>query len=189
MVYINVGFAILVGWMLMNRLASMSFSSEGKDYWMLKAAPVSAGRMMTSKFLVAYIPTLILSCVYLVGLSIIQGLPLVVLLYSLAIIILCLAGMDGLLLSFGAVGANFTWEDPRKMSSGTWGCLGMVLAPLFVMLALGLFIGPVIVTMAFNLAAYYGYLVGLVLGGGLSILCAAVPVLFSLKRVERLGEM
>ena len=45
-VYINVGISLFVGWMLLSRLGGMSFSQEGKNYWMLKAAPVSVAQLM-----------------------------------------------------------------------------------------------------------------------------------------------
>ena len=34
--------------------------------------------------------------------------------------------IGGILLAFGAIGANFTWDDPRKMNAGGMGCLGQI---------------------------------------------------------------
>ncbi len=55
--YANVGMSLFVGWMLLARLSGMAFSSEGRNYWMMKAAPLRPGHMLAAKFLVAYIPT------------------------------------------------------------------------------------------------------------------------------------
>ena len=64
---------------------------------------------------------------------------------------MCLAGINGILLSFGAANANFEWDDPRKMNSGRLGCLGSLLAALFLPLAFGLFIAPLWIAAAFQL--------------------------------------
>ena len=42
------------------RLAGLGFSHEGKNYWMLKAAPISTRQLLTAKFLVGYLPALLL---------------------------------------------------------------------------------------------------------------------------------
>ncbi len=41
--YGNIGMSLLVGWMLLSRLSGMAFSSEGKNYWMLKPPPCAPG--------------------------------------------------------------------------------------------------------------------------------------------------
>ena len=60
MLYANAGISLFISWPLLSRLAMMSFSLEGKQYWLLKSAPVTTARLVTGKYLVAYIPTLIL---------------------------------------------------------------------------------------------------------------------------------
>ena len=82
--------------------------------------------MLIAKFLVAYLPTLVLGLFFLVGISLVQKIPLAGFLYSLLAVAMCLAGMNGILLAFGVLGANFKWEDPRKMSAGGLGLPGAV---------------------------------------------------------------
>jgi hypothetical protein len=186
--YGNVGMSLFVGWMLLGRLSGMAFSSEGRNYWMLKAAPVRAGHLLTAKFLVAYLPTLALGLFFLIGISFLQKIPLAGFLYSLVAVAMCLAGMNGILLAFGALGANFKWEDPRKMSAGSLGCLGQFLAMLYLPLAFGLFIGPLWLVSAFNWSQVYGTLAGLILGVGVTGTCAFLPPWLVRAKVERLGE-
>jgi ABC-2 type transport system permease protein len=188
MSYGNVALSVFMGWMLMSRLAGMGFSQEGKNYWMLKTAPVGAGRLLLAKFLVAYLPTLALSEVYLLGVSILQGVSISAFAYSLVAVALCLAGMGGILLGFGAAGANLNWEDPRKMNAGNLGCLGMFLTVLFVPIAFGLFIGPLLLTAFFEWSELAGYLVGLIAGGSVCLAGAVLPPWLAKNRVERLGE-
>lgn len=186
--YGNVFLAIFVGWMLLQRLAGMGFSQEGKNYWMLKAAPVSARQMLTAKFFVAYLPALVLGFAFMLIFTVIQRIPFAQAAYSLWIVALCLAGMAGIQLAFGAAGANFNWEDPRRMNAGNMGCLGMLLTSLFVPINLGLFIGPIFVAALLRLPAGLAYLGGGALGSGLSLLCALLPLRLMEAKVNRLGE-
>jgi ABC-2 type transport system permease protein len=186
--YANVGMSLFVGWMLLGRLSGMAFSSEGKYYWVLKAAPLRSAYLLVAKFLVAYLPALALGVFFLVGISFLQKIPLVGFLYSLLAVVMCLAGMNGILLSFGVLGANFKWEDPRKMSAGGLGCLGQFLAMLYLPLAFGLFIGPLWFVSAFNFPQVYGYLAGAVFGTLVTAACTILPPWLVQGKVARLAE-
>ena len=166
----------------------MGFSQEGKNYWILKAAPVRTGHLLAAKFLVAYLPALALGLFFLVGISLLEGIPLATFLYGLLAVVMCLAGMAGILLGFGAAGANLKWEDPRRMNAGNLGCLGQVLTMLYIPLAFGAFIGPLWLATALNLPQVFGYLAGLVLGGAVSGMCALLPLWLVRSRVARLDE-
>jgi len=186
--YGNVGMSLFVGWMLLGRLSGMAFSSEGKNYWMLKASPVRPSHLLAAKYLVAYLPTLALGSFFLVGISILQKISPGVFLYSLLTVAMCLAGMNGILLGFGTAGANFNWEDPRKMNAGNLGCLGQFLTMLFLPLAFGLFIGPLFLVNLFQWPQGYGYLVGGIVGIVVTGTCAILPLWLVQKKVDRLGE-
>jgi ABC-2 type transport system permease protein len=186
--YGNIGMSLFVGWWLLGRLSGMAFSSEGRNYWILKAAPVRAGQMLTAKFLVAYLPTLVLGLFFLAGLSILQKIPLSVFIFGLLTVVFCLAGMNGILLAFGTAGANLKWEDPRKMSAGGLGCLGQFLAMIYLPIAFGLFIAPLGLVSVFNWPQIYGYLSGSILGMIATGTCAFLPPWLVRGKVERLGD-
>jgi hypothetical protein len=186
--YGNVLLSLFVGWMLLGRLAGMGFSQEGKNYWMLKESPVRAGHLLAAKFLVAYIPALALGWFFLIGISILQGIPPVDFLYSLLVVAMCMAGMTGILLSFGVAGANFNWEDPRKMTSGKMGCLGALMVVLFLPVAFGMFMGPLWITTAFHQLPVFGYLAGMILGVGICGTCVFLPLRQARRMLARLGE-
>jgi hypothetical protein len=186
--YGNIGMSLFVGWMLLSRLAGMAFSSEGKNYWMLKASPIRPARLLAAKFLVSYLPTLALGVLFMVAVSILQKASLAIFLYGLLATAMCQAGMTGILLAFGVVGANFTWTDPRRMNAGAIGCLGQALTGLFLPISFGFFIGPLLLVAVFNWPLIYGYLAGAVLGVAVSATCALLPPWLVQKRVERLDE-
>ncbi|OGO38631.1 MAG: hypothetical protein A2W35_09605 [Chloroflexi bacterium RBG_16_57_11] len=186
--YTIVSLSLFVGWMLLGRLAGMGFSQEGRSFWLLKSSPVSGGSMIAAKFLVAYLPTLGLSWTYLMVIWLLNRTGISVFLYALPAIALCIAGNTGLNLAFGITGANLDWEDPRQMQRTSSGCLSMLATMIYLPVTLFLFFGPPIGMLAFGLPEKIGQGIGLVLGGGASLLCAVIPLWLVRARVERLGE-
>jgi ABC-2 type transport system permease protein len=185
--YGNIGMSLFVGWMLLSRLAGMGFSHEGKNYWMLKVSPVRVWHLLASKFLVAYLPTLGLGFLFLTVISILQGLSILEFVYSFIAIVMCLAGMAGILLSFGVAGANFTWEDPRRMNSGMMGCFGQILTIIYLPLSFGLFVAPLGLVQFLEYPLVYGYLAGLILGSAFAAVSTFIPLWLVRRRVEQLG--
>lgn len=188
LVYANVGISLFVGWSLLSRLALQGFSHEGKQYWILKSAPVSANKLLLAKFLVAFLPSVILSLLFLLLISLLQKASLSVLLYGLPVVILTIAGVTGLYLAFGVYGANLTWEDPRQMSRGTTGCVGSIVCLAFLVLALGLFFAPPLLLPFIHAPEILGQAVGLTLGGALCLTAALLPPWLVRPRVDRIGE-
>jgi ABC-2 type transport system permease protein len=188
MAYGNVMMSLFVGWWLLNQLAGNSISREGKNYWILKASPLHPEHLLTAKFIVAFLPALGLGWFFLIGISIIQKISLVGFLYGMLSVAMCLAGMTGILIGTGTVGARFNWEDPRKMNSGSMGCLGSILTVIFVPLAFGLFIGPLWIVAAFRLPMIYGYLAGFILGAGITLMGAILPLWLARGKIANLDE-
>jgi len=186
--YTSVGMSLFVGWMVLSRLAGMGFSQEGSNYWVLKASPVRPGQLLTAKFLVAYLPAVGLGLVFLLVISVLQGFSAGQFLYGLIVMLMCQAGTAGLLLSFGAVGANFNWEDPRKMNAGSMGCLGQIATMLYLPVAFGAFILPLGLAGFFGLPIVYGYLAGLLLGVSVTAFSAYIPLWLVRRKVLLLGE-
>jgi len=186
--YGSLSMALLVGWMLLSRLAGMGFSAEGKNYWMLKASPVRTTYLLTAKFMVAYFPSLLLGIIFLLGISLFQGFSPSGFLYNLLAVVVSLGGMTGILLGFGVAGANFNWEDPRRMNAGSLGCLGQIISMLYIPFAFAAFIGPLMLSSALNLPQGFAYLAGLVLGAVVSGVCAFLPLWLVRGKVARLDE-
>lgn len=188
-VYFTIGIALLVGWMLIGRLGGMGFSQEGKSYWLLKTAPIKTLTLVASKFLVAYIPVILLSGGFLIVLSLLQGLHPSQLLFALPVIILCIAGNVGLSLTFGITGAKLDWEDPRQMQKTGSGCLGALAAMVYLPISLVLFFAPPLVAQFIDLPAWIGQVLGLMIGGAFSLTCAILPLWLVRHAVRRLGEI
>lgn len=186
--YANVGLALFVSWMLLSRLAIVGFSQEGRSYWVLKASPVRAGHMLAAKFMIAYLPSLGMSWTFLLVISILRSAQLSATLYGLFIAAASIAGMAGLNLSFGVLGAKFDWDDPRRMSAGGFGCLGAMASVTYLALSLGLFFLPPILVSLLGGAEVAGQWIGAAVGLLFCGTCAFLPLYLVRQRVERLME-
>jgi ABC-2 type transport system permease protein len=188
MAYSSVGLSLFVGWVSLSRLAGMAFSSEGKNYWILKSSPLRTVHLLVAKFLVAYLPAFLLGFIFLVAIAVAQKMALGSFLYSILAMSFCLAGMNGILLGFGVAGAKLDWDDPRKMNAGNMGCLGQVVAMVFLPLTFGLFIGPLLLVSVLHWPVIYGYLMGGIAGVAVNLVAAILPPSLARKKVAGLGE-
>jgi hypothetical protein len=150
---------------------------------------VSATKLLSAKFLVAYIPALILGWGFLLVISVIQGAGLFTLLYSSLVIALIVAGVDGLNVAFGVAGANLEWDDPRKMTSGGVGCLSTLVSLVYLAVSLGLFFGPLVIFGLLRWPQVVGQILGLALGGAVSLIFAFLPPWMVREQVPYIGEV
>ena len=188
MVYGNVAISLFVSWSLLSRLAALGFSLEGKNYWMVKIAPISIARLLGAKYLAAFLPTLALGWVFLVIISLVQRASPGTLIFGMLVVLLTIAGTAGLNLAFGVIGANFKWEDPRRVTQGGVGCLGALASFLFLGISLLLFFGPAVLLKMLGGPAAAGEFAGLALGGIVCLIGGFVPLWLVRGRVARLGE-
>ena len=186
-VYGNVGISLFVTWSLLSRLAGMGFAQEGKQYWLVKVAPVSGRTLLLAKYLVAFLPTVALGALFMIAISLVNRSSPAILLYGLAVVVLSIAGSAGLNLAFGVVGANMDWEDPRYMVRGGIGCLGALASLVYLLLSLAAFFGPPLLVTALGGPELAGQLIGLAVGGLVSLACAILPLWLVRGRVDALG--
>ena len=188
LIFGDMAIALFVGWMLLGRLAMMAFSQEGRYYWLLKAAPVSAGQVLGAKFSVAMIPATALGWMFLLALAVGRGVALGDALFSFVVVGLCYAAVTGVNLAIGVVGAVFDWEDPRRMIRGASGCLSTIATMLALGPCLAFFLAPAFAAAFFDLPPAVGKIAGLALGGLASAAFALVPLMLVRGRVPRLAE-
>jgi ABC-2 type transport system permease protein len=188
LLYGDVALALFVGWLLAANLAGSGVSLEGKNYWMIKVAPLKPRQFLLAKFLVAYLPTVLICGVYVLVLQVFKGPNAWSMLVSLLAVALLLAGVNGLYLAFGVLGAKFDWENPNQIGRSV-GCLGSLAGMLYMPLCFGLFIGPILLATLLNFPVVLGQAVGLALGGAAGIAGALIPLKLVEKRVSKLNEV
>jgi ABC-2 type transport system permease protein len=184
--YSSVALAVFVGWMLMSRMALLSFSHEGKQYWLIKSAPVSANQLLAAKFVIAYVPTLGLDWGFLLALALLHRAA--GLWFALPAVALIIAGGAAIYLCFGVTGANLAWDNPRRMVSTTTGCVSTVVGAAYIVIAAALFFLPPVMFPLLGWSEAYGQLLGLGLGGMICVACAVLPLALVRAQVSRVGE-
>ncbi|HEX9017726.1 MAG TPA: hypothetical protein VF806_00975 [Anaerolineaceae bacterium] len=182
--------AVFVGWMLMFNLATMAFSREGKNYWLLKSAPLGPRQLLSAKYIVSYLPSALFSLAYLVAAFAIRGLGWGFLPYAALVVLATMAGATGISLAFGAAGANLVWDSPqRQRLSGSMGCVASLAVAGYQALSLGLFILPPALWQIFAHASpLLAYLIGGLLGVSAAAAGAVVPLVLVAPRLGRIGE-
>ncbi len=187
-VYLNIAIALFVGWMLLGRLGGMGFSQEGKSYWMVKAAPITSGQLLASKFLVAYLPSVVLGWGFLLLISLLHPASQSILWFAIPLVALSIASNAGINLAFGVVGVRLDWEDPRQMVRGGTGCISALVTLICMPISLVLFFGPIVLAILFGWPTTVGQLLGLLLGGAFCLVLAIVPLWMVYGRVAAIGE-
>jgi len=187
-VYFGMLIALFVGWMLLARLAGMAFAHEGRNYWVLKTSPLKISRIISAKFLVAYIPSLALCWSFLVVTWFLRQANLEVLVYSLLVIGFTLAGNTSINLAFGIAGTNMDWTNPRNMQKGSTGCLSSIATVLFVGFSLAVFFLPILLLPNLGIPVITSMMIGLVLGAVVNIAGSLIPLRLVQDKAIHLGE-
>ena len=142
---LSAGIASGVAAMILTRFGLTAFSFEGRSYWVLKGAPIARRELVLGKFLVAYIPYLILGGGLVLLLELARAIsdarlydaPLTVALaqtfdppllaYAFFVVALVGAGTVAITLAIGAARPNMRWDTPHEMLTPDVGCLSLVL--------------------------------------------------------------
>jgi ABC-2 type transport system permease protein len=186
-IYADVALALFMGWMLAANIAGLGFSMEGRRYWMLKIAPLSSRTLLAAKFLVGYIPSVVVCEIYILVLQILKGSNPWNMLVSLLVVGAIMAGLNGIYLAFGVMGARFDWDNPNE-TGRTIGCMGSLAGMVYAPLSFIFFAAPAVAAGLLGIPVWIGQLVGLILGGGAGLAAVFVPLGLVEKRVATLME-
>lgn len=174
--------------LVLNRGAAIGISMEGKSYWLLKSAPISARELLFGKWLAAMIPFSILSTLMFIGVAIWRSFTVVGVVYGLFGILLLGAGNFAIETGMAVPWANLNWDDPRRMNSG-WGGLIAMLASTVCGLAGGICLCmPLVIRVLWPDLEWLGWIVGPTLAVALTAAIAAPLVWIGLNRLPYVGE-
>lgn len=176
-VFIAIGI-LLPPLLLCTRISSTAISMEGKSWWLLKAAPISALDLVRGKMLASWLPFAVLSSVLMIVAALWRGFSLLGFVYGWFGVELLGTGIVAMSLGFAMIWPRIDWDDPRRMTT-----IGASLCSFLGMAVLGLLGGgllclPVLAQVAAPdlqaLAWLVGILGAVLLTGGLSIAALAV---------------
>jgi len=186
---------------MFSRLSLVAISQEGRNYWVLRTAPLSTLRLLWAKLLVAYVPLLVLGTVLMIIFSILMGDGPVEIAWNLLMIVLAGLGISAIALSFGAALPKFDWDNPQRAVSPVAGLLAMVCYGVYVVIVFGVFSIPRFIELlaagvdfgdgvSFALPAlagwtWAGYAVALPAALILTVLSVVLPLTVAARRLDR----
>jgi ABC-2 type transport system permease protein len=193
--------------MITVRLGLTAFSSEGRAYWILKAAPLRRRDLIVGKFVVAYTPYLIsaLCLVVLLQLarlfataragtapffsSLAASFDPGLLLYAGFVSVVLGVGAISITLALGAARPNLHWDSPHEMMTPDVGCLSLVLYGAYMLVA-GLALAVPLGVSRFPVLeqSWLVWLVGLGTGVGLTAVVSAGAWRVAYLELDHLGE-
>jgi ABC-2 type transport system permease protein len=204
---LSAGIAVGVSAMIMSRFSLTAFSGEGRSWWMLQSAPISRREVVVGKFLVAYVPYLLLGMALVVLLEAARAVsdvhaagaltvPALVgafdawlILYAWFVVAVVGAGVLAINLALGAARPNMRWDTPQEMLTPDVGCLSLVMYGGYGFVASMALLTPA-ATSGFPSIGQGGplWVLGFVLGVGLTVLVVASALALSVREVGLIGE-
>jgi ABC-2 type transport system permease protein len=135
------GISFFVCMSLSGALGGPSVSREGRGFWLLKAAPVSARQILLGKLVIAYLPYPTIGALFVAALAALQGSQVLELLSALGLVLLAGLGTSAITLGLGAAFPRFDWENPQQQHTMQAGCLSPLLYLTYIALAAALTLG------------------------------------------------
>ncbi len=186
---------------MFSRLSLVAVSQEGKNYWILRTAPLSTRRLLVGKLLVAYVPLLVLGAALMTIFSLLMGDGPVGIAWNLLMIALAGLGISAIALSMGAAFPRFDCDNPQRAVSPVAFFLAMACYGLYVVLIFLVFSIPQLIELLATgvplaegetfvlpgLAGWTGagYVIALPVAVGLTAVSVLVPLTLAARRLER----
>lgn len=150
------GIAFFICLSLSSALAGAGVSREGKSFWLLKLAPISALRLLLGKLALAYLPYPTVGTLFLLLLALIGGSGPLVLLQQWLLLLLVGLGCAAFGIGLGATFVRLDWENPQQQTTWQVGCLGLLFYPLYLLVVVVLVAGSALLASGFSGATGLG---------------------------------
>ena len=136
--FVNLGMAGLVMATVAVRFVFPAVSAEGAAFWIIRAAPISLGDFLWSKFWTGLVPVLVLTELLTIVANELMGVdPFLKVICALAIVFMSLA-LVGLATGLGARYPRFRADNITQVAGSFGGVTFMVGAVLFLVIMIGL---------------------------------------------------
>ncbi|MHB1855170.1 MAG: putative ABC transporter permease subunit, partial [Acidimicrobiales bacterium] len=100
-------------------LGLRAVGSEGRQFWCLKTAPLSARSLLLGKSILPAVIAVVASLALMVTTEIREATPPAQIAFSAVLLVLCVLGLVSLAIGMGAVWPRLDWTDPRR-AVGIW---------------------------------------------------------------------
>lgn len=130
------GISFFICMIFSSALAGSGINREGKGFWLLRIAPVSAQRILVGKLALAYVPFPVAGTLFVALFSIMQHSTFLMFARSLALVLIVGLGSSSIALGLGAAFPRLEWENPKRQTSSRAVLLTFVLYPIYFAVAL-----------------------------------------------------
>lgn len=183
----TVGVAFFICVSLSGALAGAGVSREGKGYWLLKLAPISAWRLLLGKAALAFLPYPVIGTFFLVALALFRGVAPLSFLQQWLLLILGGLGCTAVSIALGAIFPRLSWDSPSQQTTWQNGCLSSLFYPVFLLLLVGMIgAGAVAASAVGGTAGVAIGLLGWAGGVGLTAAVVGASLFFGVAGLERI---
>ena len=141
--FLNMGLVAFVLTAVSARFVFPAVSMEGDAFWIVKSSPVTIRTFLWMKFLVYFLPFLLLSELLTVATNLILDVTPFMMVLSVATILFMLPGIVSLALGLGAIAPDFHSENPAQTVTSFGGLIYMTMSMGFIAAVVVLEAGPV----------------------------------------------
>jgi ABC-2 type transport system permease protein len=146
--FLNIGLAGFVISALSARFIFPAISSEGNAIWIILSSPLSARRLLWSKYFAYLVPMLVLAELLIIYTNyLLKVTPFMMVLSSVTIFFLVF-GIVALGVGLGAVYPNFKHENIAQVATSFGGMIYMITSSVFIAVVIVLEAGPVYTILA-----------------------------------------
>ncbi len=132
----SIGIAFFLCLTLANTIAGAGISREGRTFWLLKLAPISAWHILVGKLCLAYLPFPTVGTLFLVLVAVLRQTSFTAFWLSWTLLLLVGLGSTCITLGLGAVFPRLDWENPQQQITFLAGCLSFLIYTTYILLML-----------------------------------------------------
>lgn len=140
--FLNIGLASFVVSAVALRFAFPAISLEGQNFWILRSAPISIKKIITTKFLFAFIPLIFFAFLIAIFSNIFLKVESIIFLFSTLVILISAFVLTGLALGLGAIYPKFKVENIPQIETSQGGIFYILSALFYIGVCLSLFAWP-----------------------------------------------
>ncbi len=141
--FLNMALALFVLTAVTARFAFPAVSMEREAIWMVKVSPISLGAFLRIKFLIYYLPLLVLTEILIVATNLLLHVTPFMMVLSTATVFLLVPGVVAMGIGFGAAFPDFKAENPAQTVTSFGGLMFMTASATLISAVILLEAGPV----------------------------------------------
>jgi ABC-2 type transport system permease protein len=141
--FLNMGLAGFVLSAISARFIFTAVSAEGEAYWVIRSSPLRLRKYLWGKYVYLLFPMIFLGELLVIFTNYLLDVTRFMMLLSSITMLFMVLGIVALGIGFGALYANFKYENIAQLSVGFGGVLYMIVSSIFIAIVILLEAGPV----------------------------------------------